>query len=531
VGTTQYGFASALAALAAASFALPAFSLQQPDGTVIPARNTLVNALVAAGEPIDPLTEANTTPETFKPSCRLTFTVLARGAGQRNSFGWYNVTGQKPTFAELVEFITCTDGVGAVKVLDIQQDPRYRGGEVGFFEATTEGYDGLFQPNCVNFANPAGTLGHLFYSQKQFNEDNNPGGASYVHLLIMDSKTRPNAFYFGWEDLFQGGDNDFEDLLTRVEGVQCSGGGEACDTTKLGPCGVGAVQCVNGVLTCVERQFPQTESCNAVDDDCDGQTDDGDVCPPSQICDRGTCVAGCGGGEFTCPPGLTCRADGFCVDSRCENVSCSDGQICVAGECKAACDGVKCPFGKLCRAGICLDACAGVTCDPGQICESGVCVSCDCGGCPDGRVCNGPKTQCVAPGCETATCSAGQHCETGVGCVDDCAGAVCPFGQVCVAGNCVAGSAPDGGGSSSGGTGGIPIGGSGGAAGSSGSSGSSATTGGGAGEPSDYPGRPVGESKGCSCRVVARGGQRTWLVAPLLALLALRRRKRRTDLG
>jgi hypothetical protein len=61
----------------------------QPDGTVIPVTNHLVTFLNAQGETINPLTDAATTPETFKPGCQLTFTVIGRGAGQKNSFGWY----------------------------------------------------------------------------------------------------------------------------------------------------------------------------------------------------------------------------------------------------------------------------------------------------------------------------------------------------------------------------------------------------------------------------------------------------------
>jgi hypothetical protein len=495
------GVACAAAALSGAAHA----QTTQSNGTVIPVTNHLVTFLNAAGETINPLTDAATTPETFKPGCQLTFTVIGRGAAQKNSFGWYNVTGQKPALSELVEFIGCNDGVGTVKVLDIKADPRYRGGEIGFFEATTEGHTGFFQPNCVNLADPANTLGHVFYSEKKYNEDNAPTGPSYVHLLTMDSKVRPNTFYFGWEDLFQGGDNDFEDLLTRVEGIQCSGGGTACDSGSLGACSAGVMQCKNGVLTCVQSQHENAEKCNAIDDDCNGQVDDGDLCQKGEICDHGTCIHRCGGAEFPCSRGLECRGDGYCVDPRCDGVTCAAGEVCALGVCRGACDGVACPFGQVCRSGACIDSCAGKECDPGQICDRGVCISCLCGGCPGGNVCNQTGTLCVPPDCVALTCGPGLHCALGGTCVDDCAGAVCPSGETCRSGECLVDANPSAG---AGGASPIFSDGSGGAAPGLGAGGVATPGAGGAslstaGAPGDAP--PAAKL-GCGCRMPGGAG-------------------------
>ncbi|MCK6548902.1 hypothetical protein L6R52_23865 [Myxococcota bacterium] len=55
------------------------------------------------------------------------------------------------------------------------------------------------------------------------------------------------------------------------------GSGAPCDTGLPGACGVGETLCANGGLTCVETTFPSVETCNGVDDDCDGAVDDG-VC-------------------------------------------------------------------------------------------------------------------------------------------------------------------------------------------------------------------------------------------------------------
>ncbi|RYE91522.1 MAG: DUF4114 domain-containing protein, partial [Myxococcales bacterium] len=420
-------------------------ALTQPDGSPIPSTAALQGYLTAEGEAIDPATAAATTPQTFDPSCSLTFTVLARGGGQLNSFGWYNITGAKPAPADLHEFLGCNDGPGTKKTLEIKSDPAYQGGKIGFFMATTEGAVG----NCVQFG-PEGpakaSLGHVYYSEPQYNDDNT-GADSYIHLVILDSKVYPKAFYFGWEDLFGGGDNDFEDLLTRVEGISCAGGGTPCETGQPGVCATGVQQCQSGALTCLQVIPPGTEACNAVDDDCDGEADEGEgLCPGAQVCFQGNCVAPCGGGEFSCGGGLTCdQASGLCVDTACVGVSCAAGQVCRGGTCSAACAGVQCPAGQVCRLDLCVDPCTGVQCPGGAVCELGVCKDkCACGSCPADKAC-AASGLCVDTGCESQSCADGQVCVAGQ-CRDACQGVVCPSGQECQGGDCKpAGNAGQGG--------------------------------------------------------------------------------------
>jgi Domain of unknown function (DUF4114) len=424
--TLALGFAAAVVATAPR-----ALSLQQPDGKVIPETTKLINILNAQGETIMPLGDAAVTPERFKPLCALTFKVLSRGGSQHNSFGWYNASGQKPALNDLYEFIACNDNVPVVKVLDLRNDPRYLGGEIGFFLATTEGASG----NCVNFADFPKTLGHLFFSERAYNDDNNAVGPSYTHLLIMDSKATPSAFYFAWEDKYQGNDNDFDDLLTRVDGIECSGGGDPCNTGLEGICITGATACVNGKLACVPRRKGEPEKCNGLDDDCNGQVDDGKLCGPTEICDRGRCVEGCGRGEFQCAANLICD-NAFCVEVACKGIACPAGEVCFGGQCRGACDKIVCPFGQECRAGRCVGPCEAIKCETGQACENGICVSCGCGGCPGAKVCSAEGNRCVESGCETTVCLAGRHCIAGGTCADDCAGVLCPGGTECWAGRC-----------------------------------------------------------------------------------------------
>ena len=548
-----------LAALTPAS----ALALNQPDGTPIPQGNGLQGLFNSRGESINALADAQSTPETFVPGCALTFTVLQRNAGYQNAFGWYNVTGQAPTLADLHEFLACSDGINTTKVLDIKNDPNYLGGEVGF-------YQGVVTSGCAPGQGKAG-YAYVFYSQKQYNPDSNQANP-FIHLLIYNSTVTPKAFYFGWEDLISGGDNDFDDLTTFVTGITCSGGGEPCDTGQPGVCAAGTLQCQVGQLACVPASKPSAEKCDGLDNDCNGSTDEGDnLCPADQICDRGVCVPRCV--KDGCEGPLVCNNAGYCVDPACENVSCEQGKVCLEGSCVGPCDGVACPKGQVCRVGACVDPCDGLACDESQVCTQGVCVDkCQCGGCKAGETCLA-SGQCVSNFCATNACEPGTIC-LGDACVDPCTDAVCPKGQVCQAGLCIPNPSPGtggaagaggeaGSGGSDAGTGGSDaVAGSGGAGGSdagsggqggavAGSGGSDAGTGGGgtggggaaagaggggtggggkggssgAGAGNGANIEDVGDDGGCGCAVPGRSGQGGWVLAVLGLALAARRRR------
>ncbi len=509
-------------AVAGSLIAAPATAqLTQPDGTAIPEGGLLQTTFDGRGEQIDAVNDAATTPETFVPSCALTFEVLIRNAGYRNSFGWYNVTGAKPADAELHEFLTCTDDVGTSRVLDIRSDPGWAGGEVGFYQAT--GACGTIETHEA-----------IFYSERGYNPDGEQANP-FIHLLIYNSTVVHKAFYFGWEDLLSGGDNDFDDLTTFVTGISCSGGGEPCAVDgATGICAQGVMQCRAGELQCIATVEPQTEECNGFDDDCNDSIDEGDLCQAGFVCDKGNCVPRCSGGEFNCPAELVCDDD-FCIDPACVDVECEAGERCVAGECKGPCEEVVCPFGDVCQLGVCLDPCATSQCDEAQVCEAGVCGDpCQCTGCEDASTCE-DDGRCVAAACAGVECDAGTHCEAGA-CVDDCAGAVCPDGQVCEAGGCVPGATEGTGGSAASGAPTVTIG-AGGEDQSAPSTSGVSTGGEGDGGASTASGSAdAGESgPGCDCAVVGHAGGRDGqgraaLAASAFALLAasaMRRRRAR----
>lgn len=410
---------------------------------------------------LDPVADARTTPETFHPTCGLTFTVVSRGTALFHSaFGWYNVTGSKPQPSDLHVMLDCHASGGASLVLDVRNDPAYKGGDIGFFLVTPEDHakKGACAGGdcCATVARAASGAGYIYYSQPSLNPDNG-GAASVIHLLTYDSKVSQHKFYFAWEDIFGGNDDEFTDLVTSVEGVECGGAGGDCDTGKKGICAAGIIRCDNGALSCVPLTTPQPSKCNGLDNDCDGVVDDG-PCDGGNICVNGECVPRCTAGEeFPCPAGLTCDSStGTCKDPSCGGVSCPRDQICRGGSCKAACDGIVCPHGIACRNGACVDPCKGVACAPGQVCAGGYCLpGCNaCGGvaCAAPTSCDSSTGACSDASCPMG-CPTGTYCDHGA-CKDSCAGAVCPAKHQCVAGQCVPATGPSSGGGGDGGSGG-----------------------------------------------------------------------------
>ena len=330
-------------AAAAVAWAAPAGAvITQVDGTVLPQETfrmqTALDRPVAQGGEgtpglVDAIFDADVVPEVFQIPTEsngdfrtVEFHDIEEGAGYENTIGWYNVS--DPT--TLYPVLTCTPvdhNPGDVVTVDFQQeadDGRYLGGFVGFF-LVSPGDDG----GCGNPANlgQPGSSAFIVYTEAQLNGDGN-----YVHYLIYQSKQNPLAYYFGFEDLWRGGDNDFEDMAVKVTGLikACEPEPEICDgldnncdglidndpvdvgqecieipgnNPGAGNCQAGVVECINAAKVCVGEVGPDPEVCNNFDDDCNGTVDDnltdpslGASCGPTEegACELGTnqCIAG-----------------------------------------------------------------------------------------------------------------------------------------------------------------------------------------------------------------------------------------------
>jgi hypothetical protein len=446
--------------------------------------------------PIDPVFEAATTPEVFLiPKDEdghfgiVTFIDLLEGAGFENTFGWYNVGDDLNNLSNLHTALSCTPtnyeatpSANSQVSVDFQAEAdagRYKGGFIGFFLVTPEGCS-----SCGNCGNPGGAsqVGRIYYTERPINGDGN-----YVHYLIYQTKVtdadgvRLDDYYFGFEDLYRGGDNDFEDMLIFVRGLvaPCEPTSEICDgldnncdglvdndpvdsggactklagNTGVGECQAGTLECAStgpGDTTqeCVGEVGPTDEVCNGLDDDCDGTPDNppgGNYDPPlPDACDpiysNPPCSAqtACVDGKVTCvisqaPVSETCNS----IDDDCDGIVDDDpddvGDLCTdhpgdptVGECHAGetvcddgslvCDGYQGPEDEVCdnKDNDCdgdVDEVGG-TVDVGQACS------------PTGvDVCQPGQTQCVG-GVLTCTGFTTGRPETCNGLDDDCNGSI-----------------------------------------------------------------------------------------------------------
>ena len=234
----------------------------------------------------------------------------------------------------------------------------------------------------------------------------------------------------------------------------CTTGAPCAVAGQLGACAQGAAVCAATGARCIQTNAVRDERCNGYDDDCDGMIDDGDgLCSSGYVCDRGSCVARCFGGQ-ACPAGLTCVGASVCLDDACARVTCQVGQRCEAGVCVGVCDGVTCPAGQVCRVGRCFDPCDGVGCGTTEVCDrrhgptAGLCVrGCQCAGCPTAQQCQSDGS-CVPDDCVGVRCPTGSYCRGGA-CRDACESTpgarVCPRGEACRTGECVVESVTPGG--------------------------------------------------------------------------------------
>jgi Notch-like protein len=449
-------------------------------------------AATAQNNPLHAVFDATTSPEIFSVPLlngvygNVKIDDLIEGAGYENTFGWYNVSDPSILYA----ITPCADEPGSSRTVNFQTElvqGRYLGGFIGFFLVTPE--DAPVANNCGAINN----VGHLYYTEQAKNGDGN-----YVHYLLYKSEVNPLAYYFGFEDLYRGGDNDFEDMFLKVTGLlapctpsaeicdgldnNCDGlvdnspvdAGSECGPMAIGECSPGTEECVGGTLTCVGGTGPSPELCNGKDDDCDGMIDDNPVDVGAECgTDAGECSFGgtqCIGGVLVCVGGAGPSLE-VCnlLDDDCDGTA-DETPIDAGGPCGSnvgACtpgvlvcaDGmIECSGGTGGTPEICNgidDDCNGAiddgdpgggglcgsdegVCDPGiEHCIGGMIV-CVGGTGPSDEICDGLDNDCDGTADELAPCPGTSQCVAG-SCGEPCQPGEfpCPGGQTCVDGYCV----------------------------------------------------------------------------------------------
>ncbi len=231
----------------------------------------------------------------------------------------------------------------------------------------------------------------------------------------------------------------------------------SCDTA----CGPGQETCKQGKWADCTAPQPLPESCDNVDENCNGVIDDNAVCKNGGVCLCGECSLPCLMGE--CPPGFVC-SDDFCLTNSCCGIRCSGKFTCIKGECVDSCErqplqcqdtqeecrkgkctakdcfssdpAFSCKKGEMCVLGQCeADPCLNNACGSDQFCRQGDCVdSCAAVKCGENEKCR--DGICSKDSC-SPTCGRGFTCQEGVCGKDSCVEIECPVGKICLQGKCI----------------------------------------------------------------------------------------------
>ncbi len=136
-----------------------------------------------------------------------------------------------------------------------------------------------------------------------------------------------------YPEVCDGKDNDCDGRVDEGN----PGGGAACLVAgKLGVCRNGRLNCVGGRLQCVQVVLPSREVCDAKDNDCDGQINEGATCPRGQECSANKCQTCTQPSDTKCKTFLgICISNAPCPPCRC-GLTCYCKEKSIAGYCARA---------------------------------------------------------------------------------------------------------------------------------------------------------------------------------------------------
>ncbi len=224
-----------------------------------------------------------------------------------------------------------------------------------------------------------------------------------------------------------GLDDDCDGNVDNIQGTEdpLSYGDCAVEPLQLGACAKGKSECKNGAIICEQAVSSTPESCNGVDDDCNGAVDDG-LCCDNDKKDPGESDVDCGGAcGSTCDTGKSCSQPADCQSKVCGNLNQCEPPSCIDGVTNGPESDVDC-------GGSCPPCADTLNCEGNTDCASGVCTNgkCQASTCVDGNK-NGDESDTDCGGTCVTKCADGGICGIGA----DCMSGVC-IGNICQAPVC-----------------------------------------------------------------------------------------------